>query len=59
MTHDQFIKMLFSSKQYKFEGSVLEITDYYTGESVKLDLSQLPEDVFEEMVSEDEEDYWE
>ena len=57
MKHDKFLQLLFKSKQYQFDGSVLEITDYYTGESVKLDLSLLPEDVFEEMVAEDEE--WE
>lgn len=59
MKYDKFLQLLQSSKQFNFNGNVLEITDYYTGDSVKLDLSLIPEEVFEEMVAEDEDDYWE
>lgn len=59
MEFEKFTNLLFESKQYKFDGSILEITGYYTGNTVKLDLSLLPEDVYQELIVDDEEDYWE
>ena len=47
-TYDETMSILNSSKQFKFEynedsgrPTVLAVTDYYTGESVKIDLSLL------------------
>lgn len=55
MNYSDFQRLLKSSKTFTFEGSVLVITDYYTGKKVNLDLSQLSEDVFEEISLTDEE----
>jgi len=41
------------SKQYEFVGetySVLKLTGYYTGRRVKIDLSQIDEEMFEQLV---------
>lgn len=62
MNINDFTKLLFSSKRYEFNSSILEITDYYTGESVKLDLSKITEEVLEELIADEDEfedDYYE
>lgn len=59
---DKFQKILNGSKQYQFDGPVLTITSYYTGEEIKLDLSALDEEMLEQLiVVEDdfEDDYFE
>ena len=48
-------RILRSSKRYEFEGDVLTLTHYYTGESVKLDLSLLSPETVEAIVVTDEE----
>lgn len=53
--------ILYNSKQYKFEdgengATVLKITGYYNGKSIKLDLSKLTEETLKEIIVEDDED---
>lgn len=48
-TYENAIKIINGSKEYSFEGPVLEIKGYYTGESVRLDLSKLTPEMFEEL----------
>ena len=62
-TYDGTMSILNSSKQFKFEynedsgrPTVLAVTDYYTGESVKLDLSRLTPEMLDELQIEDSED---
>ena len=56
MDFTRFQRLLNSSKTYEFEDTVLIITDYRTGEAVRLDLSQLDEETYNEIVCEDEDD---
>ena len=57
MDYRKFMRLLISSKQYEMdcEGH-LTITDYYTGERVTLDLTQMDEEIFEQLTAEDDED---
>lgn len=53
--------ILYGSKQYKFEDgengtTVLKITGYYTGKSIKLDLSKLTDKTLKEIIVEDDDD---
>lgn len=48
--------ILRNSKRYEMNGSILTLTDYYTGESISLDLSQMSEESLEEMIVEEEEE---
>ncbi len=56
MDFTRFQRLLNSSKTYEFEDTVLIISDYRTGETVRLDLSQLDEETYNEIVCEDEDD---
>ena len=57
--HELLNRILRSSKTYKFEGDVLTLTHYYTGESVKLDLSLLSPETVEAIIvtNEDSDEY--
>ena len=51
-------RLLRSSIRYEFDDDRnFEITDYYTGKSIKLDLSRMTEEMFEELVVEDDDEY--
>lgn len=55
--YDKFVSILNRSKEFSFEdGTILVLRDYHTGEKIKIDLSQLDEEAFEEMLVRDEED---
>ena len=56
MDYSEFRKIINGSKQFTFHGSVLELTGYYTGKRVRLDLGNIDEDMFEELVVEDDEE---
>lgn len=60
MTAQDLLHILRGSKEYEFNGTVLTITPYYGGESVKLDLSLINEEMLETLIVEDddEEDGW-
>lgn len=57
----EFTRLINGSKEYRFEGSVLTITGYYSGKRVSLDLSLMTEEMLEELIvpedNDDEEDY--
>ena len=57
---EQFMRILKKSKRYEMDcDGTLTVTDYYTGESVTLDLSRMSEEAFEEMLVEEmEEEQW-
>jgi hypothetical protein len=52
----EFLKLINGSIRYEMERGVLEITGYYTGESVKLDLTRLNEEMLDELIVTDEEE---
>ena len=57
--YDDFLAILKHSMRYEFlrgENGVLELTGYYSGKRVKLDLSLIDEETFEQLVVEDDED---
>lgn len=55
----KFLQTVKGSKQYEFEGSVLTITNYRTGERVRLDLAKMDEDMLEALTpDDDEEEEW-
>lgn len=59
------LRIIRGSKEFSFEGSVLVIRGYYTGEVLRLDLGELDEDtldllqVDEETEDDIEDDYYE
>lgn len=57
MDYKKFMRVLRSSKQYEMdcEGH-LTITDYYTGEEITLDLTQIDSEMFEQLKVEDDEE---
>lgn len=52
-TYENAIKIINGSKVFSFDGPVLEIKSYHTGESIKLDLSKLTPEMFEELKKEE------
>jgi len=59
MEFKEFKKLLHSSKQYEFIGTSLKLTNYYTGESVVINLDYIDEDMLDQIIidEEDAEDY--
>ena len=51
MTYREFQSIIAGSKSYEFDGTCLEITGYYTGQRVRLDLSRITEEMFEDIQS--------
>ena len=49
---DLFRKILNSSKRYFMDGTELTISDYYTGESITIDLERIEEEVLEDLIIE-------
>ena len=57
MTYKEFMVLLRSSKRYEMDcDRHLTVTDYYTGESITLDLSCMDEEMFEQLKVEDEDE---
>lgn len=57
MTYNEFQQMLRESISYEMQGNgVLELTGYFSGKRVKIDLSMIDEETFEQIVVEDEQD---
>lgn len=50
MDIETFNKIINGSKQFSFDGSVLTIQHYYSGECVKLDLAAVDEEILERLV---------
>lgn len=58
MDYDKAMRIINGSKRYEFiTDTILEITDYFSGDSIKLDLSCLTDEMLEELTVEDDE-YW-
>lgn len=51
----KLMRLLNGSMRYEFNGSILTITGYYSGDEVKLDLSRLSDEMLEELIVEDDE----
>lgn len=47
-----FRKILNNSKCYSMKGTELTISDYYTGESITIDLERIEEEVLEDLIIE-------
>ena len=57
---DIFQSILHNSKQFKFEyGTILVLTHYRTGETIKLDLALLNEDMLEKIIINEDGDIYE
>ena len=55
---DELIRILVGSKSFKMDGSILELQNYYTGKTIKLDLGLLVEEypeIAEEIIVSEEE----
>lgn len=52
----EFRRIINGSKAYEFNGTVLEITGYYTGKRVRLDLSLITKEMLEELQPEEDEE---
>ena len=53
-TYDNFKRILSRSKEYEFDNhSVLVLRDYYTGDTVRLDLSRITPEMFDEIKEEE------
>lgn len=50
-------KIIGGSIEYSFSGTILKITSYYTGESIKLDLSLINEEILKEIIAKDDDDF--
>lgn len=44
------------SMRYEFEGTVLTLTQYYSGKSIRLDLGNITEEMLEELIVDDDEE---
>ena len=55
-TLNEVISIIRGSKSYEFNGPILTITSYYGGESVKLDLSLLNEEILDQLQYEEEDE---
>lgn len=56
MNIEEFTALINGSKQYRFDGTVLTVTGYYTGKQIRLDLSKIDEEMLEALIAEDEDD---
>lgn len=57
---EQVLDILNGSISYEFDGTVLKVTSYFTGETVRLDLGNLTQEMLDELqVEDDNEEEWE
>ena len=56
MNIKEFLKIVNGSKEFGFRGSVLTIKGYYTGETVKLDLANIDEEMLGQLIYQEEEE---
>jgi hypothetical protein len=55
MENKDFQKIINGSMRYEFAGTVLTVSDYRTGKEISIDLGQLTDETFEELVVEEQE----
>lgn len=58
MNYEDFMKAVKGSKQFSFNGSVLELINYNTGDRFYIDFAKIDEDMFEEIIADEETDEW-
>ena len=57
--YEIFTRILRRSKEYEFNGSVLVLRDYYSGDEIRLDLAKVTPELFEEIAEGDpREEIW-
>ena len=57
---EQVLDILNGSISYEFDGTVLKVTSYFTGETVRLDLGNITQEMLDELqVEDDNEEEWE
>ena len=57
MDRNEFLSIIRGSKRYEFDDNDnFEITDYFTGKSVTLDLTRITQEMLDELIVTDEED---
>ena len=49
MRIDEYAKIIYGSKRYCFDGTLLIISDYYTGKTVRLDMANMTQDMLDEL----------
>ena len=54
--YNDFRRIALTSKSYTCEGSLLTLTGYWCGTSVTIDLGAIDEEMFEQIVVEDEDE---
>lgn len=55
----EFQEIVRGSKEYKFNGTVLEVTGYYSGKRIAIDLGKITEEMLEELQpDEEDEEEW-
>ena len=45
-TYNKAMQILSGRKMFTFDGTILTVSDYYTGDSVKIDFANMDEDTF-------------
>ncbi|MBQ3988883.1 MAG: hypothetical protein II629_09010 [Ruminococcus sp.] len=56
MDYRTYREIIGGSKQYEFDGTVLTVTGYYTGKSVRIDLSKVTPEMMDAILADEEED---
>lgn len=56
---DEFRRIINGSMAYEFDGTVLELTGYYSGKRIRIDLSAIDEEMFDELLVDNEDDEYE
>lgn len=51
-----FQRIIRGSMRYEFEGTMLTVTDWHTGQSISIDLAELSRDAFEDIVDYDDDE---
>lgn len=46
------------SKEYSFSGTILTLKGYYTGKTIKIDLSKINKEILNMIMVEDEDEEW-
>ena len=60
--YNEFMRIIRGSKEYRFDGTVLTVINYYTGKKIMLDLAAVTPEMLEELTpcydDEDESEVW-
>lgn len=56
MGYSDFLEIIRGSKAYEMDGTLLELTGYYSGKRITIDLGAIDEEMFEALVCEPEDE---